>query len=86
MGSYTGSKSGVHRLTESLAAELKDTNITVNAILPSILDTPANRKDIPDADFGTWVKPEAVADVAVFLASKAARAVNGALIPVVRGA
>jgi NAD(P)-dependent dehydrogenase (short-subunit alcohol dehydrogenase family) len=85
MGSYTGSKSGVHRLTESLAAELKDTNITVNAILPTILDTPVNRKDLPDADFTTWVKPEAVADVALFLASKASRAVTGALIPVVRG-
>jgi NAD(P)-dependent dehydrogenase (short-subunit alcohol dehydrogenase family) len=86
MGAYGSSKSGVHRLTESLAAELADKDITVNAILPSILDTPTNRADMPDADFGTWVKPEAVAEVIQFLASPAARSVTGALIPMTRGA
>jgi NAD(P)-dependent dehydrogenase (short-subunit alcohol dehydrogenase family) len=85
MGSYAGSKSAVHRLTESLAEELKDSAITVNAIMPTIIDTPANRKDMPDANFAEWVQPAAIADVILFLASQAARAINGALIPVSRG-
>src|SRR6185295_5789264 len=57
MGAYTASKAGVHRLTESLAAELKDQRITVNAVLPSIIDTPPNRKEMAQADFSTWVSP-----------------------------
>jgi NAD(P)-dependent dehydrogenase (short-subunit alcohol dehydrogenase family) len=82
MGPYAASKSAVARLTESLAEELKDRFITVNAILPSIIDTPQNRADMPKADFSRWVPPEAIADVIVFLLSPAARAVTGALIPV----
>jgi len=85
MGAYAAAKSGVHRLTESLAAELRGETITVNAILPSIIDTPANRADMPDADFSSWVKAEAIADVVLFLVSPAARAISGALIPVTRG-
>lgn len=85
MGGYAASKAAVHRLTESLAEELKGSNVTVNAVLPSIIDTPTNRTDMPDADFGEWVKPEAVADVILFLASPAARAITGALVPVTRG-
>jgi NAD(P)-dependent dehydrogenase (short-subunit alcohol dehydrogenase family) len=84
MGAYSASKSGVHRLTEALAEELAGTGVTVNAILPSIIDTPTNRADMPDADTSQWVKPEAIADVIVFLASPAARGVTGALIPVTR--
>jgi NAD(P)-dependent dehydrogenase (short-subunit alcohol dehydrogenase family) len=84
MGAYTASKSGVHRLTEALAEELGGTGVTVNAILPSIIDTPTNRADMPDADTSGWVKPEAIADVILFLASPAARGVTGALIPVTR--
>jgi NAD(P)-dependent dehydrogenase (short-subunit alcohol dehydrogenase family) len=84
MGAYTASKAGVHRLTEALAEELAGTGVTVNAILPSIIDTPTNRADMPDADFSQWVLPEAIADVIVFLASPAARGVTGALIPVTR--
>jgi NAD(P)-dependent dehydrogenase (short-subunit alcohol dehydrogenase family) len=75
----------VHRLTESLAEELKGSAVTVNALLPTIIDTPVNRKDMPDADFSEWVQPAAVADVVLFLASPAARAIHGALIPVSRG-
>jgi NAD(P)-dependent dehydrogenase (short-subunit alcohol dehydrogenase family) len=82
MGAYTASKSGVHRLTESLAEELKATAITVNAILPSIIDTPANRADMPKADFTTWVTPRALAEVILFLASDAGAPVTGALLPV----
>ena len=83
MGAYAASKAGVHRLTESLAEELKKDGITVNAVLPSIIDTPANRKDMPQADFAAWVTPEALAKVIQFLASPDAQPVTGALIPVV---
>jgi NAD(P)-dependent dehydrogenase (short-subunit alcohol dehydrogenase family) len=82
MGPYTASKSGVHRLTESLAEELKETGITVNAVLPSIIDTPANRSDMPQADFSRWVTPRALAEVILFLASDASQAITGALLPV----
>jgi len=85
MGAYAASKSGVHRLTEALAEELSGTSVTVNAVLPSIIDTPTNRADMPDADFTNWVQPQAIADVIGFLASDAARAITGALIPVTRG-
>jgi len=82
MGAYTASKSGVQRLTESLSEEVKDRGITVNAVLPGIIDTPRNRAEMPDADFSRWVPPEAIAEVITFLASDAAHAVTGASIPV----
>ena len=82
MGAYTASKSGLHRLTESLAEELKAVGITVNAVLPSVIDTPANRADMPKADFTTWVQPRALAEVILFLASDAGAPVTGALLPV----
>ncbi len=85
MGAYAAAKSGVHRLTEALAEELAGSSVTVNALLPSIIDTPTNRKDMPDADTSQWVQPAAVAEVILFLASPAARAITGALIPVSRG-
>ncbi len=85
MGAYAASKSGVHRLTEALAEELAGQGVTVNAVLPSIIDTPTNRADMPGEDFSTWVQPAAIADVILFLASPAARAITGALIPVTRG-
>ncbi|MFZ8371337.1 SDR family NAD(P)-dependent oxidoreductase, partial [Staphylococcus aureus] len=69
MGAYTASKAGVIKLTESLAEELKDQGVNVNAVLPSIIDTPANRADMPKADFSRWVAPDALAEVILFLAS-----------------
>jgi NAD(P)-dependent dehydrogenase (short-subunit alcohol dehydrogenase family) len=82
MGAYAASKAGVARLTEALAEELKDQHITVNAVLPSIIDTPPNRADMPKADFDRWVKPAQLADVIVFLLSDRAEAITGALLPV----
>jgi NAD(P)-dependent dehydrogenase (short-subunit alcohol dehydrogenase family) len=83
MGPYAAAKAGVHRLTEALAEELKHTGVTVNALLPSIIDTPANRTDMPGADFSTWVSPAALAAVILFVASADSQAITGALIPVV---
>lgn len=81
MGPYAASKAGVAQLTEALADELKDRRITVNAVLPSTLDTPKNRLDMPQADFTRWVTPAQAAEVIAFLVSDKASAVTGALIP-----
>lgn len=80
-GAYAASKQGVHKLTEALAEELKG-KVRVNAVLPSVLDTAQNRKDMPDAEFGAWVAPASLAKVMLFLASYEARDITGALIPV----
>ena len=82
MAPYVVSKSAVMRLTESLAEELRPDNINVNCLLPNVIDTPANRAAMPDADHTRWVKPEAIADVMVFLCSRAGRSIYGACIPV----
>jgi NAD(P)-dependent dehydrogenase (short-subunit alcohol dehydrogenase family) len=82
VAAYTASKAGVHKFTESLADELKDAGITVNAVLPGIIDTPQNRADMPNADTSRWVQPADIAEVVLFLASPQARSITGALIPV----
>jgi len=82
MGAYAAAKAGVHSLTQALAEELKDDGVTVNAVLPSIIDTPVNRADMPKADVSTWVAPDDLAAVILFLASEEARAMTGALVPV----
>ncbi|MBM3346242.1 MAG: SDR family oxidoreductase [Betaproteobacteria bacterium] len=83
MGAYGASKAAVIRLTESMAGELRDKGINVNCVMPSIIDTPQNRSDMPSADPRKWVALEALAEVIMFLASDAARAVHGAAVPVV---
>jgi NAD(P)-dependent dehydrogenase (short-subunit alcohol dehydrogenase family) len=85
MAAYAASKSGVARLTESLAEELRERGIRVNAVLPSIIDTQANRRDMPDADPAKWVAPEALAEIIAFLLGDAAAPISGALLPVVGG-
>jgi len=80
--SYAAAKSGVARLTEALAEEAAERSIAVNAVLPAIMDTPANRVAMPDADPNRWTAPAAIAEVIGFLASRQARAINGALVPV----
>jgi NAD(P)-dependent dehydrogenase (short-subunit alcohol dehydrogenase family) len=82
MGAYVASKSAVMRLTETMAAELREKNINVNCVLPTILDTPENRAAMPDADPKRWVAPRDLAQAIVFLASDAARAIHGAALPV----
>jgi NAD(P)-dependent dehydrogenase (short-subunit alcohol dehydrogenase family) len=82
MGAYGASKSALIRLTEAMAAELKDHRIRVNCVLPSIIDTPDNRAAMPESDASRWVAPQALAEVIAFLCSDAARAIHGAAIPV----
>lgn len=82
MGAYGAAKSVVMRLTESMSEELKAQSINVNAVLPSIIDTPANRAAMPDADYSEWVSTANLANVICFLGSDDASAVHGALIPV----
>lgn len=82
MGAYAASKSAVARLTESMAAELRERGINVNCVLPSIIDTPENRKDMPKADPARWVSPASLAEVIAFLASDAAKDIHGASVPV----
>lgn len=81
-GPYAASKAAVLRLIEALAAELRDSGVTANAVLPSTIDTPQNRKDMPQADFSKWVPPEQIARTIAFLISDAGRDVSGAAIPV----
>ncbi|HWU69204.1 MAG TPA: SDR family oxidoreductase, partial [Stenotrophobium sp.] len=82
MGAYSVAKGAVIRITEAMAAELRDNNINVNCVLPSVIDTPQNRAAMPDADPSRWVAPADLAAVIVFLCSDAARAIHGAAIPV----
>jgi NAD(P)-dependent dehydrogenase (short-subunit alcohol dehydrogenase family) len=82
MGAYAASKAGVMRFTEALAEELKDRGITVNAVLPSIIDTPANRADMPKAEFERWVTPAALGRIVAFLLSDDAAAITGTCLPV----
>ncbi len=82
MGAYVASKSAVIRLTETMSAELREKNINVNCVLPTIIDTPQNRSAMPKADPRKWVAPRDLANVIVFLCSEEARAIHGAALPV----
>jgi len=86
MIAYTASKSAVAALTQALAQEMTDEQIWVNAVAPSVLDTPANRAAMPDADYRRWVAPADLAEIVTFLASPANRVTRGAVIPVYGGA
>jgi NAD(P)-dependent dehydrogenase (short-subunit alcohol dehydrogenase family) len=79
---YAASKAAAVAMLDSLAADLKGTGVRVNSILPSIIDTQANRKAMPNADFAKWPKPEDIARVILFLCSEDARVIHGAAIPV----
>jgi NAD(P)-dependent dehydrogenase (short-subunit alcohol dehydrogenase family) len=82
ISAYAVAKAGILTFTETLASEVLKDNITVNAILPSVIDTPANRKAMPGADYFAWVKPEEIARVLLFLCSDASREITGAAIPI----
>lgn len=82
IGAYAASKSAVLNLTETMADEMMDYDININAILPSTIDTEQNRKDMPEADFSKWVKPEEISKVIIFLLSDDSKAITGAAIPV----
>jgi NAD(P)-dependent dehydrogenase (short-subunit alcohol dehydrogenase family) len=82
LSAYAASKAATLALFDSLAQEVKGTGVRVNSILPSIIDTEPNRKDMPNADFSKWPKPEEIAQVILFLCSAEARLVHGAAIPV----
>ncbi|HEX7730625.1 MAG TPA: SDR family oxidoreductase [Terracidiphilus sp.] len=79
---YSASKAAELAMIDSLAKELNGTGVRVNSIVPSIIDTPANRKAMPDANHDVWPKPEEIARVLVFLASDAAQVIHGAAVPV----
>jgi NAD(P)-dependent dehydrogenase (short-subunit alcohol dehydrogenase family) len=85
MVAYTASKSAVAAMTQALAQETTDEQIWVNAVAPSVLDTPANRAAMPNADYRRWVSPTDLAEMITFLASPANRATRGAVIPVYGG-
>lgn len=82
ISAYAAAKGGLIAFTETLAREVLQDNITVNAILPSVIDTPANRKAMPGADYSAWVRPEEIARVLLFLCSEASREISGAAIPI----
>lgn len=79
---YIAAKSALVALIRALSLEIAGTGVTVNGILPSTIDTSANRKNMPDADISKWVKPESIAQLLIFLASEEAGQINGALIPI----
>jgi NAD(P)-dependent dehydrogenase (short-subunit alcohol dehydrogenase family) len=81
IGAYAVSKAALHALVQTIAEEVQGTGTTANAVVPGIIDTPANRVDMSSADFSKWVKPEAIAELIIYLASDEGAAVNGALIP-----
>ena len=82
MSAYGASKAGVLNLTESMADELREYNINVNAIVPGTIDTPRNRTDMPKAKFSNWVKPQEIAQAISFLCSEDGNKINGAIVPV----
>ncbi len=81
MGAYSAAKAAVLRLTESLSREVKSKGINVNCLIPGTIDTPENRQAMPDADYSSWVDPDSLAEVILFLSSPAANDIHGAAVP-----
>ena len=79
---YAATKAGINAIVKAVAAEVADSEITINALLPSVIDTPANREAMPDEDFSTWVKREQVAEIMYALVTELGDPINGALVPV----
>jgi NAD(P)-dependent dehydrogenase (short-subunit alcohol dehydrogenase family) len=82
LAAYSASKAAAVAMIDSLAADLKETGVRANSVLPSIIDTEINRKAMPKADFSKWPKPQEIAKVVLFLCTDDAKLINGAAIPV----
>jgi NAD(P)-dependent dehydrogenase (short-subunit alcohol dehydrogenase family) len=85
-GAYAVSKAALVMLVRTIAAEVSGTGVTANVVMPSVIDTKANRVAMPKADFSRWVQPRAIAELIAYLCSDAARDVNGATVPIYGGA
>ena len=84
-GAYTASKAGINALVQSVAEEVRNGDININAVLPSVIDTDANRKDMPKGDFGKWVSPHSLSTIVFLLTQPIMQPVRGALLPVTAG-
>ena len=82
MAAYAASKAGLNVLTTALATEVKDFDINVNTVIPTVFDTPANRQSMPSVDFSSWIKTDKLAEIIFFLTQPSSQLIHGALIPV----
>lgn len=85
VSAYTASKLGLHALTEAVAAEVKELDINIHCVAPSVIDTPANRREMPDADFAKWVAPDEIAKIMFLLTQPAMNPVRSCILPITAG-